>query len=84
MASVLSFLFVPLILFIVVVLPLWMIFHYKTRWKELNREKEQQAGAVNGNKKELNELRETAKRLGKRIDALEHILDVEAPSWREQ
>lgn len=84
MASLFNFLFVPMILFIVIVLPLWLIFHYKTRWKVLNAQREQQAGTVSVDKKELKELHNIATRLGKRIDALEHVLDAEAPSWRER
>lgn len=84
MTSVFSFLFVPLILFVTIVLPLWLIFHYKTRWKILNAEKEQKVGVMDSDKKELAELRDTAKRLGQRIDVLENILNVEAPNWREK
>ncbi len=84
MTSVLTFLFTPLILFVVIVLPIWLVFHYKTKWKILNANKESPEGTVRVDQKELTELQGVASRLEKRIDALEGILDAEAPSWREK
>jgi len=72
---------IPLIIFLSVVLPIWIIFHYATKWKQMKH-----AGAGEGqtvvDRKELKRLRETAVTLEERIDSLETILDVEAPKWR--
>jgi phage shock protein B len=74
---------VPLIVFLSVVLPIWIIFHYVTKWKQMG-----QAGAGEGQtvveRKELKRLRQTAVALEERIDALETILDAEAPEWRKK
>ncbi len=70
-------LFVPLIIFLAIVAPLWIIFHYMTRWrtsKTLSGEDE----------KMLQELWQSAARMEERIRTLERILDTEAKGWREQ
>ena len=72
-----DFLHVPLILFLTVVAPIWIISHYSTRWrvaKTLRAEDE----------KMLAELWELAPRMEDRIRNLEQILDSEAPGWRER
>jgi phage shock protein B len=73
----LNLLYVPLIIFLVVVAPIWIIAHYSTRWRAsriLTREDRQM----------LSELWETAPRLEHRINNLERILDAEVPDWRKQ
>jgi len=69
---------VPLILFFSVIAPLWLIFHYLTKWKQMKR-----AGAGSGetvvDRKELLRLREIAVSLDERLEALETILDGESP-----
>ena len=75
--GVLEFMFVPMILFLAVVAPIWIITHYVTRWrasKSLSGEDE----------KLLSELWQSASRMDSRINALERILDAEAPDWRRQ
>ena len=70
-------LFVPLVIFLAIVAPLWIIFHYMTRWrtsKTLSGEDE----------KMLQELWQSAARMEERIRTLERILDTEAKGWREQ
>ena len=70
-----GFLFVPLVLFLSVVAPLWLLLHYVTRWrstKTLSAEDE----------KMLADLWQSAKTMESRIGALETILDAEAPGWR--
>ncbi len=73
----LDFLHVPLILFLTIVAPVWIIVHYVTRWrtsKILSAEDE----------KMLAELWDLAPRLESRINTLERILDAEVPEWRRQ
>ena len=70
-------LFVPLILFLSIVAPLWIIFHYVTRWRT--------AKTLSGeDEKMLQELWQSAARMEDRIRTLERILDTEAKGWREQ
>jgi phage shock protein B len=68
-----SMLEVPLILFLVIVAPIWIIAHYVTRWrlaKTLSPEDE----------KQFAELWRMAERMEERIDSIERILEAEAPS----
>lgn len=70
-------LFVLAVLFMVVVAPLWIIFHYATQWrksKTLSAEDERM----------LADLWESANRMEARIASLEKILDHEAPGWRSR
>ena len=72
-----DFLYVPMILFLVIVAPIWIIAHYITRWrtaKVLSAEDE----------KMLAELWELAPKLESRINTLERILDAEVPDWEKQ
>ncbi len=67
--------FVLGILFLVVVAPIWIIFHYITQWRQARR--------LSGeDEKALGELWQSARRMESRIDALEKVLDAEAPGWR--
>jgi phage shock protein B len=66
-----SMLEVPLILFLVIVAPIWIIAHYVTRWrmaKTLSPEDE----------KQFAELWRMAERMEERIDSIERILEAEA------
>jgi phage shock protein B len=67
-----SMLEVPLILFLVIVAPIWIIAHYVTRWrmaKTLSPEDE----------KQFAELWRIAERMEERIDSVERILEAEGP-----
>ncbi len=69
--------FVPLILFLSIVAPLWIIFHYVTRWRT--------AKTLSGeDEKMLQELWQSAARMEERIQTLERILDADGKGWREQ
>lgn len=75
--GVLEFVFVPLVLFLSIVAPIWIIAHYVSNWrasKSLSGEDE----------KLLSELWQSATRMESRINSLERILDEEAPDWRKQ
>jgi phage shock protein B len=68
---------VPLILFVVVVAPIWIIAHYTTRWrmaKSLTPEDE----------KQFAELWQTAERMEERMGNIERILDADAPAGEKQ
>ena len=67
----------PLIIFLAVVAPVWIVVHYFTRWrsaKTLSRDDEQT----------LSELWESAAKMEDRIHTLEQILDAESPGWRSR
>ncbi|MCE0557600.1 MULTISPECIES: envelope stress response membrane protein PspB [unclassified Motilimonas] len=72
-----GFMVVPIIVFLVIVAPLWLILHYRSR-KQLGEGLSVQETA------QLNQLIERAEKLQQRVHTLESILDVEAPSWRNQ
>ena len=72
---------VPVIVFITVVGPIWVIFHYITVWKRL-KAGELGNGQVAVSKEELTRLTGVAERLEDRIQSLETILDEEFPDWR--
>jgi phage shock protein B len=73
----LQFLAVPAILFMVIVAPLWLIFHYVTVWKTQRNAGRADPGSVNT-------MWDTARRLEDRVAALEKLLDAEAPGWRSK
>lgn len=68
-------LFVPLMLFVLIVLPLWLVLHYLTRWRSAR-------GLSAEDERMLVELWQSAKKMESRIATLETILDAEAPGWR--
>ena len=67
----------PIIVFMVVVAPLWLILHYRSK-KQVNQglSAEEQAS--------LQSLAEQAEKMSDRIQTLEAILDSEAPEWRNR
>ena len=67
--------FVLAVLFMTVVAPLWIIFHYVTKWRSAR-------GLSAEDERMLAELWESAGRMETRIVSLEKILDSEAPGWR--
>ncbi|NIA68018.1 envelope stress response membrane protein PspB [Pelagibius litoralis] len=67
----------PIIVFLAVVAPIWIIAHYATRWratKSLSTDEEQL----------LEELWKSAERMEQRINSLERILDAEVTDWRKK
>lgn len=67
--------FVLLIIFLVIVAPIWIIAHYAT--------KNSRAKRFTGEQEEmLNEIWESAQRMEDRIETLERILDDDTPGWR--
>jgi phage shock protein B len=77
MSHLLELLFVPAVLFMVIVAPLWLIFHYVTLWKTQRNAGRADQGAMSA-------MAETARRLETRVAALEKLLDAEAPGWRSK
>jgi phage shock protein B len=59
------------------VLPLVLVLHYMTKWKESK-------GLSRDEEKMLEEIWESAQKMESRINALETILDDQAPDWRRR
>ena len=70
------FLAIPLTLFVLFVLPVWLWLHYNNRGAN---------GSLTQNEQQrLLQLTDDAKRMRERIQALEAILDAEHPNWRDR
>jgi len=67
---------VPIIL-VTIILPLWLILHYITKWKQAK-------GFTPEDESSLADLRQAADRLEDRLRSLERILDDEVPDWRSR
>ena len=69
--------FVPAVVFLAVVAPIWIFMHY--------RGKQQAQGALSEEERlELETLSTQASRMTERIETLEAILDKETPDWRNR
>ena len=68
---------VILVLFVVLVMPLAIIMHYVTKWKETK-------GLSAEDERMLQELWDDAQRMQSRVNALETILDNNLPEWRKR
>lgn len=70
------FLAIPLTIFVLFVLPIWLWLDYSNRSgrSELSQSEQQR----------LAQLADEAKRMRERIQALESILDAEHPNWRDR
>ncbi len=66
---------VPLIIFMLVVAPLWLALHYRSSRKASD-------GLSDEELQTLNELAQKAERLQHRVATLEKILDAESSDWR--
>lgn len=77
MSWLLGFLAIPLTLFILFIVPIWLWLHY--------RNKESNGGQLNQqDMQRLAKLNEDAQKMRERILALEAILDEEHPNWRQR
>lgn len=70
-------LFVPAVVFLAVVAPIWIFMHYRSKQKA--------QGALSEEERlELETLAIQAGRMSERLETLESILDAETPDWRER
>jgi|TARA_B100000767_G_scaffold264944_1_gene280444 phage shock protein B len=67
----------PVIIFMIVVAPIWLVLHYRSK-KQVNQGLSQEEFI------QLAELSESADIMADRISTLEAILDAETPSWRSK
>lgn len=65
------------VLLLTVCFPIWIVFHYITKWKTSK-------GLTPEDEKMLSEVWESTNRMEERIQTLERILDIEAPNWRQR
>lgn len=70
-------LFVPMILFMVIVAPTWIVMHYRS----VNRSSRQ---LTDEDRQSLEEILVSVDQLASRIESLESILDADHPNWRQQ
>ncbi|GIU24323.1 envelope stress response membrane protein PspB [Shewanella schlegeliana] len=67
----------PIIVFMVIVAPIWLILHYRSK-------RQVSQGLTEEEFNQLNELIAKADKMSQRIETLEAILDSEAPQWRSR
>jgi len=65
------------ILFLTVVAPIWIVFHYITKIRSSQ-------GLTTEDEKMLSEIWESTRKMEDRINTLERILDADSPSWRSR
>lgn len=67
----------PVIIFMLVVAPIWLILHYRSK-RQISQ------GFSEEEYIQLSELSELADKMADRIKTLEAILDAETPEWRDK
>jgi phage shock protein B len=67
----------PIIIFMLVVAPIWLILHYRSK-RQISQ------GLSEEEYTQLSELSELADKMADRIKTLEAILDAESPDWRNK
>jgi phage shock protein B len=73
----LQFLFVPTIVFLTVLGPLWVIMHYTTKRREAKT-------LLSEESESLDALLKAADTMEKRIESLEKILDADDAHWKDK
>ena len=68
--------FVPMVLFMIIVAPIWIVMHYRS----LNRSSR---SLSEDDRQSLDEMLATVDKLVDRIGSLESILDADHPPWRQ-
>lgn len=77
MEEIVGMIIAPIIVFLVIVAPIWLILYYRSK-KQLSQ------GLSEEEFRTLNELARQAERMADRIQTLESILDSESPEWRSK
>lgn len=67
----------PIIIFMVIVAPIWLILHYRSK-RQISQ------GLSAEEYQQLSELSQSADKMSERIQTLEAILDAETPDWRSK
>lgn len=77
MEDIVGIIIAPIIVFMVIVAPIWLILHYRSK-KQINQGLSEEEYVT------LQELADRAEKMADRIHTLELILDAEAPQWRNK
>ncbi|WP_188151346.1 envelope stress response membrane protein PspB [Teredinibacter waterburyi] len=77
MSSIIGMLQPAIILFCVVVAPIWIVMHYRHKSKETGTGKTSES-----ERQKIESLLALADKMEDRIETLESILDTQNPSWR--
>ena len=72
-----EFFFVPTVLFLVIVAPIWIVMHYRS----VNRSSR---SLSEDDRESIDTMLVTVDKLNDRIASLEAILDADHPNWRQQ
>ena len=72
-----EFFFVPMVLFLVIVAPIWIVMHYRS----VNRSSR---SLSEDDRESIDTMLVTVDKLNDRIASLEAILDADHPNWRQQ
>jgi phage shock protein B len=72
-----TFLFVPMIVFLTFVAPVWIVMHYRSVNRSSQSLSEDERGTIDS-------MLATIDKLQDRIHALEALLDADQPDWRGQ
>ena len=73
----LEILVAPIMIFMVIVAPLWLILHYRSK-------KQVSQGLSEHEHRQLIELANKAEKMAERVETLEALLDHESPQWRRK
>lgn len=68
---------ITLVLFLTILAPLFIVFHFITKWKQTRE-------ISGGDEKMLEDMWQLSRRLEERIESLETILDSDLPDWRRK
>ncbi|KFZ31767.1 phage-shock protein [Pseudidiomarina salinarum] len=77
MDSIAELMVAPIIIFMVIVAPIWIVMHYRSQRKISQGLTEEEIA-------QLQTLARQGEQMRERIKTLESILDAEAPKWRER
>ncbi|WP_158770704.1 envelope stress response membrane protein PspB [Paraglaciecola sp. L1A13] len=77
MEDIIGIIIAPIIIFMVIVAPIWLILHYRSK-KQISQGLSDEEYAT------LQGLADQADKMADRIHTLESILDAEAPQWRNK
>ncbi|MGA1002282.1 MAG: envelope stress response membrane protein PspB [Litorivicinaceae bacterium] len=73
----LEFFFVPMVLFMVIVAPIWIVMHYRSVSRSSR-------SLSDDDRESIDTMLVTVDKLNERIVSLEAILDADHPNWRQQ
>lgn len=77
MEGVVGIIVAPIMVFLIIVAPIWLILHYRSK-KQISQ------GLSKEEFHTLHDLADKAEKMAERIHTLEAILDSESPDWRKK